>query len=108
MIPSDTTQQKLVSVEQVEADYHAKVRELMTSTAERQLQKKDKRRAETLLNPFGFQNKEWEALKAQMKPKDELWEFCSDKASWNELMGVAGYELRRDGIVITMIIGRRS
>ena len=40
-----------------------------------------------LTKPFGFQNIEWEALKSQMQPGDELWEFRTDRESWQQLMG---------------------
>ena len=50
--------------------------------------------------PFGFQNNLWEALKSQMKPGDELWEHSSDAESWEQLMGSAGIQLVRDGVVI--------
>ena len=101
LVPSDQDQQRRVSVEQAEADYHAEIREWLAS-------EKDKQRAETLRKPFGFANGKWEALKAQMQPGDELWEFCSARDSWAALMGRAGYELRRDGVVIAAVISRMN
>lgn len=97
-----------MSVEQAEAAYYAEVQELLASTSERQQQKKDPRRVETLRKPFGFGNERWEALKAQMQPGDELWEVCSARASWDALMGRAGYELRRNGVVIAAVITRMN
>jgi hypothetical protein len=47
--------------------------------------------------PFGFQHAEWEALKAKMLPGDELWEFDSPPASWQDLAGRAGFVLIRGG-----------
>lgn len=106
LIPTDQDQQRRVTVEQAEADYYAQVKELLATTSERQHQKKDSRRAETLRKPFGFGNEEWEALKAQMQPGDELWEVCSARASWDALKGQAGYELRRNGAVVMAVITR--
>ena len=99
LIPNDEDQQRQVSVEQAEADYHAEVREFLKSET-------DNRRADALRKPFGFQNQSWEALKAQMRVGDELWEFCTDQASWGDLMGRAGFELRRTGVVIASVIIR--
>jgi hypothetical protein len=90
-----------VSVERAEADYHAEVHKSLES-------EKDRGRAQTLRKPFGFQNETWEALKAQLRPGDELWEFCSARPSWDALMGLARYELRRDGVVIATMITKRN
>jgi len=103
LIPSDHDQHRQASVEEAEADYHARVRESLAAA-----RRKDKQRAEMLRKPFGFSNGAWEALKAQMRPGDELWEFCSARASWDALMGRAGYELRRNGRVIAGIISRTN
>lgn len=56
-----------------------------------------------LLLPFGFCNRQWEALKARMGPGDELWEYCSDGGSWANLAGRKAIELLRDGRVIASI-----
>ena len=61
-----------------------------------------------LTKPFGFQNTEWEALKSQMQPGDELWEFRTDRESWQQLMGSAGIELIRDGNVVASIVTRMN
>jgi len=50
----------------------------------------------------------WESFKAQMLDGDELVEFCSDRRSWEMLMGCAGYELVRDGKVVDQIVTMRS
>ena len=42
-------------------------------------------------------NPKWKAFKATIQPDDEIWEYCSDRQSWDELMGIAGVELIRDG-----------
>jgi len=61
-----------------------------------------------LTKPFAFQNAQWEELKAQMQPGDELWEYCTDRESWQQLMGSAGIELVRDGNVIASIVTRMN
>jgi len=53
--------------------------------------------------PFGFLNRQWEALKAEIKPGDELWSFCSPTESWQQLAGLMGVTLLRDGKVIEVI-----
>jgi hypothetical protein len=53
---------------------------------------------------FGFQNKQWEALKAKMKPGDELWTFASPGESWRNLAGRSGIVLLRDGEAVADII----
>jgi hypothetical protein len=55
--------------------------------------------------PFGFKNAEWEALKAEMQPGDELWTFSSPPASWQGLAGRAGIALVRNGVPIKMLLG---
>ena len=108
LTPSDDHQRRRVSVADAEADYYEGLRELLTSAEEQQDQQKAKRRAETLAKPFGFQHEAWEGLKAQMQPGDELWEFCSPRSDWNAFMGVAGYELVRDGVVMATVVTRRN
>jgi hypothetical protein len=57
--------------------------------------------------PFGFLNAKWEALKAAMRPNDELWTFSSPPRTWEDLAGRAGIALVRDGkpieILVTML-----
>jgi hypothetical protein len=55
--------------------------------------------------PFGFENREWEALKAQMRPGDELWTYASPADSWQHLAGRAGIALVRDGNPIAVLLG---
>jgi hypothetical protein len=55
--------------------------------------------------PFGFENREWEALKAQMQPGDELWTFSSPADSWQHLAGRAGIALVRNGNPIKILLG---
>jgi hypothetical protein len=54
-------------------------------------------------DPFGFMNREWGALKAEIKPGDELWSFVSPKDSWQRLAGRMGVALIRDSKVIKAI-----
>jgi hypothetical protein len=55
--------------------------------------------------PFGFENGEWEALKAQMLPGDELWTFASPAESWQHLAGRSGIALVRDGNPVKVLLG---
>jgi hypothetical protein len=54
--------------------------------------------------PFGFQSDQWEALKAAMKPGDELWTFCSSAKTFKDLAGRSGIVLLRDGDAVAEII----
>lgn len=54
--------------------------------------------------PFGFQNQEWEALKAKMKPGDVLRDFRSPPESWQHLAGRAGIALVRGGEVVDILV----
>jgi hypothetical protein len=54
--------------------------------------------------PFGFRNAEWEALKAEMRPGDELWTFSSSAKSWRSLAGRAGIALVRNGTPIETLV----
>lgn len=54
--------------------------------------------------PFGFNNGQWESLKAQMQPGDELWWFSTSAQTWKDLRGRAGIELVRHGKPIAVII----
>jgi hypothetical protein len=55
--------------------------------------------------PFGFKNAEWEALKAEMQPGDELWTFSSPPPSWQDLAGRAGIALVRNGAPVKILLG---
>jgi hypothetical protein len=54
--------------------------------------------------PFGFCNRDWHNLLAQMQPGDELWEFSSSGESWQNLCGRAGVALVRGGEVVASMI----
>ena len=47
-------------------------------------------------------------MQALMQPGDELWEYCSDKQSWDQLMGLAGFELLRGGEVVKRRVWRMN
>jgi hypothetical protein len=53
---------------------------------------------------FGFQNGEWESLKAEMKPGDEIWTFASPKDYWINHAGRAGVALVREGNAIKAVV----
>jgi hypothetical protein len=55
--------------------------------------------------PFGFKNAEWEDLKSEMQPGDELWTFSSSPASWQALAGRSGIALVRNGVPIKTLVG---
>jgi hypothetical protein len=50
--------------------------------------------------PFGYQNRKWERLKAQLLEGDELWEFCSPPESWAHRKGRQGYAIVRRGTIV--------
>jgi hypothetical protein len=54
--------------------------------------------------PFGFINKEWRELLAQMQEGDELWEFESPPETWENLAGRQGIALIRDCKVVAVIV----
>jgi hypothetical protein len=57
-----------------------------------------------IVKPFGFENGEWEALKAQIQPGDEIWTFASPEDSWIHYAGRAGVALVRAGAPIKAIV----
>ncbi|MBM9514728.1 hypothetical protein [Desulfogranum marinum] len=57
----------------------------------------------TLL-PFGSSNWQWEELLSFKRMTDELYEYCTDKDSWDNLAGEEGICLVRDNYVIGEII----
>jgi hypothetical protein len=61
-------------------------------------------RSPELARPFGGLNAQWESLKAEMKPGDEIWTFASPADSWKNLAGRAGIALVREGIPIMSIV----
>jgi hypothetical protein len=54
--------------------------------------------------PFGFMNRQWETLKAEIKPADELCAFISPAESWLQFTGLMGVALLRDGKAIDLIV----
>lgn len=47
---------------------------------------------------------QYDELLEIMQPDDELWEVCTSKQSWDELMGWHYIELCRDGKTVSQII----
>jgi hypothetical protein len=68
------------------------------------LQDERAKRFPEVTKPFGFQHAEWEALKVEMKPGDELWTFTSPPETWRILAGRAGIALVRDGEIVRFIV----
>jgi hypothetical protein len=53
--------------------------------------------------PFGFLHRNWEDFKAAILPGDELWTFASPAHTWEDLAGMAGIALVRNGTPIKII-----
>jgi hypothetical protein len=60
------------------------------------------------LKPFGYVNDQWEALKAKLRPGDELYRFNSSRESWGRLAGRAGIALVRQGKIIATVITKMN
>lgn len=58
----------------------------------------------TPLREFGFGSVQWQKIKSQMQPGDELYRFRSPPETWANLRGRAGIVLVRDGKVIEMLV----
>jgi hypothetical protein len=56
--------------------------------------------------PFGALNKSWLALKAQIRPGDQLLKFSNGPAEFRRMAGRAGVALVREGVVIAEILTR--
>lgn len=50
--------------------------------------------------PFGFCNREWKDLIAQMRPGDELWEFSHVAGP---LCGAGGFAILRNGELVAQM-----
>lgn len=57
-----------------------------------------------IAKPFGFQNAQWEAMKAMMQPGDALWTFSSPPDFWAHLAGRAGIVLQRGDHTVAEIV----
>ena len=90
MIPKEWLQ-KPISITEAEADYPGITDDRV-------------KRFPDAAKPFGFMNAEWEALKADMQPGDELWTFSSSAKSWRSLAGRAGIALVRNGTPIETLV----
>lgn len=62
--------------------------------------------AEHLVNgvPFGFCNREWEALTSKKNEGDEIWFWSTNQMSWDELMGMEGMALVRGSEIVDWFI----
>ena len=58
--------------------------------------------------PFGYVNDQREAVKAKLRPGDELYRFLSSRESWAHLTGRAGIVLVRQGKIIADIFTRMN
>jgi hypothetical protein len=54
--------------------------------------------------PLNTQKRKWEALKAGIKPGDEIWTFAAPADYWAHLAGRAGYAVVRDGKPISVVV----
>ena len=52
--------------------------------------------------PFGFCNREWKELLAQMHLNDQLWEYNAPKSEWRNCMGSCGLALIRGGTIVRL------
>lgn len=50
--------------------------------------------------PFGFENSKWVEFKAKIKPGDKIVSYSSDRKSWSDLAGQAGYAILRSGCIV--------
>ncbi len=39
----------------------------------------------------------WSSFRSQIQDGDEIWQYCSDRQSWDHLAGRAGYQITRGG-----------
>jgi len=89
-----------------------KVRQITVEEAEREnpplLDDDRTGRFPHIRKPFGFLSEKWEALKAQIQPGDELWEYESPAESWQRLAGRAGIVLLRRGVPVAEILTRMN
>lgn len=54
--------------------------------------------------PFGFIHGQWLKFKGQIRPGDQLWNFCSSGESWEHLAGREGLCIVRNGEIVASII----
>jgi hypothetical protein len=109
LTPTGTHQRRLRTIAEAEAEYFNRLGNRVPAPPLRRRSRaeknRDAERLKKLRSPFGYGNGAWESLKAQMQPGDELWEFCTPKATWDQGMGSAGYQLvRGDVIICTMVV----
>ena len=66
-----------------------------TFNQERLLSKSD---FEKMISTLGYVSASAKKLIEYMEPGDEIIEFCTDQASWEQGLGIAGFKLRRKGV----------
>jgi hypothetical protein len=54
------------------------------------------------------ENAKWIAFKETIEPEDEIWEYCSDEHSWDQLMGFGCVVLIRGGKTIATLTMRMN
>jgi hypothetical protein len=101
------------TVEEAEAEYHAGIRENESKFPRFRRQgeewvrddRVDPVSAAALAKPFGFMNRQWEALKVSMRPGDELHRFNSPPKrgrAWPVGLGLLWFAIARSlGRIIT-------
>ena len=99
LVPGPEDQRVRITIEQAEAEHPGKTHFKRWD---------DEARREQLRKPFGYNNAQWEELKALMQPGDELWEVCTSKKLWDDLMGYHHYELCRDGVILATVVMRMN
>lgn len=95
---------KIVTVEEVEIK-HAGLTEPEAHVADEKLRA---RRFEEMKRVFGFMHDRWVEFKGMIQPGDELWEFCSDKRSWQQMAGRAGYCIVRNGEIVSALCSKMN
>lgn len=55
-------------------------------------------------HPGGASRTAFDKFAKSFREGDEIWSFSSDEASWERLMGSAGYAIVRDGRIVEVII----
>lgn len=111
--PAHPFLRRRVTVEQVEAAWAAessssgRVADRAKRRGRKHKKDERKRRAQ-LRKTMGFGNARWESLKRQIQTGDELWEFDTPREFWDQLMGMAGLALVRDGKIVAFVMTRMN
>ncbi|MEI6078136.1 MAG: hypothetical protein WCS94_21325, partial [Verrucomicrobiota bacterium] len=46
----------------------------------------------------------WSSFRSKFQDGDEIWQYCSDRQSWNHLAGRAGFRITRGGKTVEGIM----